>query len=396
MTESVLSSLTDRLRLAYAASPLERLLSWWWRELLALLPARARAWFAEEREQARFTLQGTHLSVRLTRTQADEPLRFDLSTEAEAAKVEIARAIKAHEEPPLNVFCVPAERALRRTLSLPLAAEPNLRQVIAFEMDRQTPFRAEQVYFDYRIAARDAVSKQLGVDLVALPKAVIDTDLNALSGLGLALDAVDAVDGQGERLGFNLLPAERRATRPNLWLRINLGLGALMVILALLVMAKSVANREQALEALREATKTMRTEARAVATLRTTLKEAIEGANFLSERKRGQPVVIDLVLEVTRLLPNDTWLQRLSLNDDQVQLQGQSKEAASLITVLQQSALMEGPALQGAITPDARTGKEQFLIQAKAKLKSSSSNVPATRGAKSGVAAPAEETNDGE
>lgn len=396
MTESVLSTLTDRLRLAYAASPLERLLTWWGRELLAMLPARARAWFAEEREQARFALVGPQLSVHLTRTQAGEPLRFDLGTEAEAAKAEIARAIKAHEEPPLNVLCIPVQRALRRPLSLPLAAEQNLRQVIAFEMDRQTPFRAEQVYFDFRVASRDAANKQLGVDLVALPKAVVDSDLQALSGLGLALDAVDVIDEGGERLGFNLLPADRRATRPNLWLRINVGLGALVVALALLAMAKSVANREQALEALREATKTMRTEARTVAGLRTTLKEAIEGANFLSERKRAQPVVIDLVLDVTRLLPNDTWLQRLSLNDDQVQLQGQSKEAASLITTLQQSQLMEGPALQGAITPDARTGKEQFLIQAKAKLKSSSANAPTARAAKSGVAAQAEENSDGQ
>ena len=71
------------------------------------------------------------------------------------------------------------------------------------------------------------------------------------------------------------------------------------------------------------------------------------------------------MLDLTRRLPADTWLQRFSVNADQVQLQGQSREAAALITLLQQSPYLEGPALQGAITPDARTGKEQFLIQAK-------------------------------
>jgi hypothetical protein len=49
-----------------------------------------------------------------------------------------------------------------------------------------------------------------------------------------------------------------------------------------------------------------------------------------------------------------------------VQLQGQAKEASALIGVLQKSPFLDAPALQGAITPDARTGKEQFLIAANA------------------------------
>jgi general secretion pathway protein L len=105
--------------------------------------------------------------------------------------------------------------------------------------------------------------------------------------------------------------------------------------------------------------------ARGAATLRNTLKQAIDGASFLTERKGARPPTIDVMLDLTRRLPADTWLQRFSVNADQVQLQGQSREAAALITLLQQSPYLEGPALQGAITPDARTGKEQFLIQAK-------------------------------
>jgi len=76
--------------------------------------------------------------------------------------------------------------------------------------------------------------------------------------------------------------------------------------------------------------------------------------------------VIDVLNDVTKRLPNDTWLQRFSMNGTQVQLQGQAKEASALIGVLQKSPLLDAPALQGAITPDARTGKEQFLIAANA------------------------------
>ncbi len=49
------------------------------------------------------------------------------------------------------VLCLPKDKALTRALTLPLAAEENLREVLAFEMNRQTPFRADQVYYDYMV-----------------------------------------------------------------------------------------------------------------------------------------------------------------------------------------------------------------------------------------------------
>ena len=51
-----------------------------------------------------------------------------------------------HDPGVRTVFCIPAERVLQRNLTLPVAAEDNLRQVLAFEMDRQTPFKADQIY----------------------------------------------------------------------------------------------------------------------------------------------------------------------------------------------------------------------------------------------------------
>ena len=52
------------------------------------------------------------------------------------------------------ILCLPADKVLTRTLTLPLATEENLREVLAFQMDRQTPFTVEQVYYDYGVVAR--------------------------------------------------------------------------------------------------------------------------------------------------------------------------------------------------------------------------------------------------
>ena len=39
---------------------------------------------------------------------------------------------------------------LAKTVTLPLAAERELEQVLAFEMDRETPFKAEELYWIHR------------------------------------------------------------------------------------------------------------------------------------------------------------------------------------------------------------------------------------------------------
>lgn len=368
MSDSVLARQAARLRLAYAASPLARFLAWWGRELAGLLPARARAALAERPDEVLLAVEPSTIAVERLGRDPRPPEALPRAGDPDALRAELARRIEGGESPPRLLLCLPASRVLRRGLTLPAAAGQGLRQVLAFEMDRQTPFRADQVWFDARIAGRDESARTLAVDIAVVPRVVLDSEVEALAALGVALDGVDVRGPDGVPAGFNLLPVERRAVRRNVWLRVNLALGAAALVLLGLVMVQSVANREAALQALRAETDARRAAARDVAALRDQLRNAIEGANFLAERKRGRPPISDLFLDATERLANDTWLQRLSLNGDQLQLQGQSPEAAGLITLLQQSPLMETPALQGAITPDARTGKEQFLIQAKVRV----------------------------
>ena len=390
MQESVLDRQLARLRLAYARSRTQRLLSWWGRELAALLPERVRGWFVERREEVLLRVEGGQLVLLRGRGDEVQELRFDLAHADENLRTDVARELGRSEEAPAIVLCLPAARVLRRSFALPLAAEENLRQVLAFEMDRQTPFRADQVYYDFHVVGRDAAAKQITVDMALVPRSVVEAELVAIDPAGVPLDVVDAAQGNAGRMGFNLLPPEARAPRGDLWLRVSFGLAAVVLVLLGVVMAQSLANREAALEQLRIVADRERTEAQSVAQLRTSLKDAIEGANFLAEKKRSRPPVIDVLLDVTKRLPNDTWLQRFSMNGTQVQLQGQAREASALIGVLQKSPLLEAPALQGAITPDARTSKEQFLIAATATTApapAAAAPQPARTGKKSDAAA---------
>lgn len=376
MADSPITRPLARLKLAYAHSGVRRFLIWWGRQLAPLVPARVRGWFVEHRDELLVRVEDDALVVCRASEPPEAERRIARSEPEDVQRAALQRELAVSEERPEVVFCISPRHVLRRTLHLPLAAEENLRQVLGFEMDRQSPFRADQVYFDQHVVARDAAAKQLTVELALVPRAHADAARAPLAALGVPLDALDACEAGG-RLGFNLLPPEQRASRPSTWLRIDAALALAVVLLLGFVMVQSLANREAALEALRAETAAKGRDAKSVAQLRATLSDAIEGANFLAEKKRARPPVIDVLLDVTRRLPEDTWLQRFQFNQGQVQLQGQAREASALIALLQQSPVLEAPALQGAITPDQRTNKEQFLIAANAKVATPPVTAPA-------------------
>lgn len=264
-----------------------------------------------------------------------------------------------------TVYCIPAERVLTRVMSLPAAATENLRQVLAFEMDRQTPFKADQVYFDSRVLGHDASGRNAQVELVLIPRAQLDQEL-AILPVATELDGVDswrAAPGEGRRQ-TNLLPPEKRARRRNMRLPLNLGLAALALILLFVNMDESLANRATALESMQAEVDKANNEAKQVAALRKTLADSISGANFLTDKKRKGPLTVALLDDLTRRLPEDTYLERLQIENKQVQLQGQANEAAKLIALLGASPCLGNPGFQGQVQPDARTAKERFQINA--------------------------------
>ncbi|GAA0714292.1 PilN domain-containing protein [Dokdonella soli] len=357
-----------RLRTRLAKTPLPRFFTWWSGELLACLPARWRGVLAERSESLLLDLRSDEIVVWRERGETESEyarIRRDLPPEAQSA--EFQRLRSAIDDPMVRtVFCIPAERVLTRTLSLPAAAEENLRQVLSFEMDRQTPFKADQVYFDSRVVRHDASGRNAQVELVLIPRGQLDQELGALPAGAADLDGVDSwrsVPGAGRRR-TNLLPLERRARRRDMRLPLNLGLAALALMLLVVVMNESLANRAAAVESMRAEVDKSQTEAKQVAALKKTLADSIAGANFLTDRKRKGPLIVALINDLSERLPEDTYLERLQIENKQVQVQGQAKEAAKLIALLGASPCLGNPGFQGQVQPDPRTNKDRFQINA--------------------------------
>jgi general secretion pathway protein L len=355
-----------------ARSQIGAFFSWWKDELLGCLPKSLRERVSTAPAQLRLGQlpDGRWLAsrVRGAKREAERPLEL-----SDVAGVRRALSyLEALNDQPAEtkVLVLGPDKVLRKRLTLPLAAEENLLQVLGFEMDRQTPFKAEQVYFDWRVVKRDTAQRSLLVDLVATPKATLDAAIAALAPAQINLDAADALAGRGtqdshfeQTMGFNLLPSSQRGATGDPQARVRWILAFSVLGLVGLLMRQSLDARQTALEALQVHTTEVQKAALATAAQAKKLREEIAGANFLADRKQKRPETVKVLLELTQLIPDNTWLERISFVGEAVQLQGQSTSASDLIKLLQSARYVRNPQIQGVIQPDAGTGKERFSLQ---------------------------------
>ena len=101
---------------------------------------------------------------------------------------------------------------MRKIVDLPAAAEENLRQVLAFEMDRLTPFAAEAVHYDVHVMERDVENRRIRAELMVLPRAAVEPSLQLLQRIGLKPDVVALPRGLHERVPWRLPLASNGAS----------------------------------------------------------------------------------------------------------------------------------------------------------------------------------------
>jgi hypothetical protein len=90
---------------------------------------------------------------------------------------------------PQVMLCVPKAWTIIQTTELPAAAKENLSDVVAYELDRITPFGPDDTYYDYRLV-KEAAGK-LHIAITALRRETIDPYIKALAEKGLPVTQID-------------------------------------------------------------------------------------------------------------------------------------------------------------------------------------------------------------
>jgi general secretion pathway protein L len=375
----------QRLRDAANRAGIPRFWRWWMSELAPLLPGTWRA--ALQRRFTRpvielangeaviwcpeFTNGKTRLAIAERVSLIGDAAAVLAAGRAAVARL-AARASGGIAVPRVVVALGPRQ-VLRKEISLPAAVEENLAQTLAYDLDRHTPFRPEQVYFDVVVVNRDPVKKTIRVDWVAALKTIVDDARKQVEAWGAAPIAV--VPGPVEAVGtrLNLIPGAARA-RPLQWRRWQVWapLAVLATVAIAAVFVPLVQKRQYAI-ALNAANAEAAQRAQAADAVRQQLEGMQRDYNYILAKKYAYPSVVHVLDEVTRALPDDTWLTQFELKTSgrgketqrDLYLRGESVNAGKLIAVLEDSRLVEQAAPRSPTTKIQGANGEIFDLSAR-------------------------------
>ncbi len=343
--------------------------AWWISELAFLLPAPLRHWWTESDRVVflSFDTTGCARFEGLRHGKRDTLVSIKPSDyESSHNSAGLHRDLTRHMSGSYQVFlCLAGDQTLRRIVQLPLAAAENLRQTLAYEIDRYIPFKADQIYFDHRVLDRDTAQSKLTIELVVAKQAVVDQSLARASLLGVKPSGVIPFDDNHPSLSsLNLMPDSRSTSTVSLAFWVRLVFAAIALTLAATWLAIPVWQKRAAAISLLSPLAEAKLAASETDKLRERLDKMVAQHNQLPDRKWHDHSLLAVFAEVSKLLPDDSFVTALDYDGKTVQIQGEAASAAGLVEVLDASPLFKDVGFKASVAKIKGATGERFHISA--------------------------------
>ena len=350
------------LRIRYAAPLLRRARAfwlWWSGELFELLPENMQKAIAQRQQKLYVEVNDGQFLMSLgNHVVQQEVMRLPVDT-ADVEDADIPREVQQ------TILLLPGDKVLSTHISLPAAAEENLREVLGFEMDLHTPFEASEVYYDFTVIGRDSERQELTVDLVYAPRGAVETLVERGTSLGLKTDIVTCrTRDQNNLQQVNLMPPDKRRARRLEVKNLYLAMTALLAIVVVVAITMPLVQKNRAIEIIEAQVQVAATEASEGSQLRHDLEKMAEASRVLVAKKAQETLTDELVDEISRIIPDHTWVSRVDLSSSELQLQGQSSASESLIAIIEASPRFENVGFGSPVVQISGTNRDRIQISA--------------------------------
>jgi len=343
----------------------KQFLRWWKRELDFLVPEKIKQLVNDKQGFIIICPEGSQLVLTYARDGQIEPLaRLDRN-----ARDLSFQNLYEKDERLANaniILRLTGQDAIQKELGLPAAAKENLYQVVAYELDRYTPFKAEQVYFAVKLLDGMNEPGQIRVMLILTAREVLDGLYEDIKAMGFTPLLAD-YEGSANNLeqlydSYNLLPERLRQKTAKVPRLIHTALMTLTCLLLASVIAMPVWFEYQTVNALQLKTDSLEKDAKKVKALQKDIDAVIDETRQLIAEKSKTPDVIVMLNTLSSLIKDDTWLSYAQYSDGHLQIQGESPAASTLIAVLEASELFVNARFASPVTQDSISKLERFQI----------------------------------
>ncbi len=358
----------------YQASSIHAFFEWWVSELKALVPLKYRENLFRDSKQVLITQRGAEGAVQIWRQNKDlmELVEFDDSVRGKEWWHQLNHYIASSDQETKVTYLVSESDVLSREVAMPVVVINDIDSVLSFELDKYLPFTAADVAYDFRKGQVEEGSEKFPVLLTAVKKERIQEIVDQTENRGVKLSAIDVNVGSDEgpaAMGVNLMPKSLRKKKDWTSLKWHAGLLALALLMLGFVMYTSLKNKRVKIQSLEYQVDELKKDARRAKMIETQLNESIQAANFLGNLKQNTPSRVLMIGELTQKIPVNTYLTRIMIDEEKLEVVGESDNANALVPILNQSELWYEPQIIGNVT-QGRTGKEKFTIKSDLKMTS--------------------------
>ncbi len=260
-----------------------------------------------------------------------------------------------------TILGLPREYCLAKPMMLPRAALGDIRDILVNQIDRLTPYSADQVYFDYRLKPEEYTPEKIKLDIVIIPKIKCDALLAFLRRNGVEVDCLEIKDKSTQPSEeINLHRSEVARRREMRWpVR-----GWLMAGAACLLAVVPTAYNNYQISVLERNIGDSRFQARSSAQLKQDYESLKKDVHYLVDKKNNRPLAIQVVSEISVLLGDDTWLEQLTVRKDNIQIFGYSGTASGVLEDLEISPLFRNAHFLSAVVQQKDKNVERFQVAA--------------------------------
>jgi general secretion pathway protein L len=342
-------------------------IDWWLQGLSYFCPSSLKRSLGLSPDKLTIEFNEDHVVLKRYSIDSKEPLEIQSFVETDdLQRLSVLKWLHEHQEKHAKIILLVSEKIfLQKTLSFPSVVESDLRVALGFELNRRTPFSQDQAYYDHRIVEHDKQANKLQIELFVVPRQSVDSLLSLLNEWDITVDALRPASDQVDEIEINLLPEDQdgNSRKSSDYLTLFLATTAFALFLAVLYVP--LVQQEQQIESVENEVKINRKVAIELQKSIDEKQDIVEQINFLENKHKNTLRSIELFNEITGIIPDDTWLTRLIIKNQELQIQGESSNASSLIQIIESSERFLDAQFRSPVTQNNVSGKDKFHLSAK-------------------------------
>ncbi|OUS16329.1 hypothetical protein A9Q88_07435 [Gammaproteobacteria bacterium 50_400_T64] len=364
----------------------------WLAELALLLPVSWRNALSGKQALCRLTLDAGHLKLAVEAQGRETAMGRIVSSQVPACSVrplsqdDISALEMSIEDQALSAEQLMANIAtlgsdahgrvvlelsddylLIRDISLPLVSDSDIDSVLAHEIDRLSPFAKNNVCYSYEVLQKDQQAGKLKLRLVCLEKTELEILLEQCESLGLNVAQVqqrtDKTCDKAFSVASNLLPLDKRPLKEKVWNGTNQIAVALVIALLMTVLILPVWLYEKQIDALNKEVNALLDKSKVVRAKQARLVIRLDIHDALVTRKNTELEKLIILHNLTQVIPDNTWLTRVTIRGESVEIEGESDKSSDLIEKLESQEAFHQVEFASSVTRNSRTAKERFQIK---------------------------------